>query len=108
MFRTLEVPILGIVENMSYLDLPDGTRMDLFGSGGGEQLTSHEATSSARSSTRMCASRRQRQTHFGLSRVAGGKFPARNLKEDRGSGKCCSIKYEERAADQYCGISFRD
>jgi ATP-binding protein involved in chromosome partitioning len=38
MFRTLEVPILGIIENMSYLDLPDGTRMDLFGSGGGEQL----------------------------------------------------------------------
>ena len=38
MFRTLEVPILGIVENMSYLDLPDGTRMDIFGSGGGEQL----------------------------------------------------------------------
>ena len=38
MFRTLEVPILGIVENMSYLDLPDGTRMDIFGTGGGEQL----------------------------------------------------------------------
>ncbi len=38
MFRTLEVPILGIVENMSYLDLPDGTRMDIFGSGGGEKL----------------------------------------------------------------------
>src|SRR5574339_256226 len=38
MFKTLEVPILGIVENMSYLDLPDGTRMDLFGSGGGEHL----------------------------------------------------------------------
>jgi len=38
MFRTLEVPILGVVENMSYLDLPDGTRMDIFGSGGGEQL----------------------------------------------------------------------
>ena len=38
MFRTLEVPILGIVENMSFLDLPDGTRMDIFGSGGGEQL----------------------------------------------------------------------
>jgi ATP-binding protein involved in chromosome partitioning len=34
----LEVPILGIIENMSYLDLPDGTRMDIFGSGGGEQL----------------------------------------------------------------------
>lgn len=38
MFKTLEVPILGIVENMSYLDLPDGTRMDIFGSGGGEHL----------------------------------------------------------------------
>lgn len=38
MFKTLEVPILGVVENMSYLDLPDGTRMDLFGSGGGEAL----------------------------------------------------------------------
>jgi ATP-binding protein involved in chromosome partitioning len=38
MFRQLEVPILGVIENMSYLDLPDGTRMDIFGSGGGEQL----------------------------------------------------------------------
>jgi len=38
MFKTLEVPILGIVENMSYLELPDGTRMDIFGSGGGEHL----------------------------------------------------------------------
>ena len=45
MFKTLEVPILGIVENMSYLDLPDGTRMDLFGSGGGEQLA--QATQTA-------------------------------------------------------------
>ena len=38
MFRTLEVPVLGVIENMSFLDLPDGTRMDIFGSGGGEQL----------------------------------------------------------------------
>ena len=38
MFKTLEVPILGIIENMSYLELPDGTRMDIFGSGGGEEL----------------------------------------------------------------------
>ncbi len=38
MFRTLDVPILGIVENMSYLELPDGSRMDIFGSGGGEAL----------------------------------------------------------------------
>ncbi len=38
MFKQLEVPILGVIENMSYLDLPDGTRMDLFGAGGGMQL----------------------------------------------------------------------
>lgn len=38
MFRQLNVPILGIVENMSYLELPDGTRMDIFGSGGGEKM----------------------------------------------------------------------
>jgi len=44
MFKTLEVPILGIVENMSYLDLPDGTRMDIFGSGGGEQLAQATGT----------------------------------------------------------------
>jgi ATP-binding protein involved in chromosome partitioning len=40
MFRTMEVPILGIVENMSYLELPDGTQVDVFGHGGGEQLAS--------------------------------------------------------------------
>ena len=38
MFRQLNVPILGVVENMSYLDLPDGTRMDIFGMGGGQKL----------------------------------------------------------------------
>ena len=39
MFRQLDVPILGVVENMSFLELPDGTRMDIFGSGGGEELS---------------------------------------------------------------------
>jgi len=39
MFRQLEVPILGIVENMSYLELPDGTRMDVFGAGGADKLS---------------------------------------------------------------------
>lgn len=38
MFRQLNIPILGVVENMSYLELPDGTRMDVFGTGGGERL----------------------------------------------------------------------
>lgn len=30
--------IAGVVENMSWLDLPDGTRMDLYGSGGGKAV----------------------------------------------------------------------
>ncbi|MGW0007799.1 Mrp/NBP35 family ATP-binding protein [Nocardia grenadensis] len=30
--------IAGVVENMSWLDLPDGTRMDLYGSGGGQAV----------------------------------------------------------------------
>jgi ATP-binding protein involved in chromosome partitioning len=38
MFRELNVPILGVVENMSYLELPDGTHMDVFGTGGGMKL----------------------------------------------------------------------
>ena len=38
MFRQLNVPVFGVVENMSYLELPDGSRMDVFGSGGGERL----------------------------------------------------------------------
>lgn len=45
MFKTLEVPILGIVENMSYLELPDGAHMDLFGTGGGEHLAQVTGTS---------------------------------------------------------------
>jgi ATP-binding protein involved in chromosome partitioning len=38
MFRQLDVEIFGVVENMSYLELPDGTQMDIFGSGGGARL----------------------------------------------------------------------
>ena len=37
-FRQMEVPILGVVENMSYLVLPDGGKMDVFGQGGGRQF----------------------------------------------------------------------
>ena len=44
MFRKMEVPILGIVENMSYLELSDGTQMDVFGRGGGESLSVETGT----------------------------------------------------------------
>ena len=39
MFQRLNVPVLGIVENMSYFDAPDtGTRYHIFGEGGGRRL----------------------------------------------------------------------
>ncbi len=41
MFKQLNVPVLGVIENMSHLVLPDGTKMDVFGQGGGEKLA-HE------------------------------------------------------------------
>ena len=31
--------VAGVIENMSYLEMPDGGRMELFGSGGGQLLT---------------------------------------------------------------------
>ena len=40
MFNKLNIPVLGIVENMSYLDVPDnGKRIDIFGTGGGRKMS---------------------------------------------------------------------
>jgi len=40
MFETVAVPVLGVVENMSYFIAPDtGHRYDIFGKGGGEKLS---------------------------------------------------------------------
>jgi ATP-binding protein involved in chromosome partitioning len=40
MFQQLQVPVLGVVENMSYFIPPDAPdkRYDIFGSGGGEKI----------------------------------------------------------------------
>jgi ATP-binding protein involved in chromosome partitioning len=39
MFETVAIPVLGVVENMSYFVAPDtGTRYNIFGEGGGEKL----------------------------------------------------------------------
>ncbi len=74
MFKQLEVPILGVVENMSYLDLPDGTRMDIFGTGGGEELA--KAT----------------ETEF------LGKIPLdQNVRIGRDTGKPIVVSYPESA-----------
>ena len=37
MFDKVNVPLLGVVENMSYLEAIDGTRQALFGEGGGQE-----------------------------------------------------------------------
>jgi ATP-binding protein involved in chromosome partitioning len=37
--------LAGVVENMSWLDMPDGSRMDLFGSGGGQVVADSLSTS---------------------------------------------------------------
>src|SRR5699024_2152195 len=33
--------IAGVIENMSWLELPDGTRMDVFGTGGGAEVAAN-------------------------------------------------------------------
>jgi ATP-binding protein involved in chromosome partitioning len=38
MFERVQVPVLGVVENMSGLTLPGGERIELFGTGGGQRL----------------------------------------------------------------------
>lgn len=39
MFETVNVPVLGVIENMSYFIAPDtGNRYEIFGKGGGEKL----------------------------------------------------------------------
>jgi ATP-binding protein involved in chromosome partitioning len=37
MFKKVNVPILGIVENMSYFTAPNGERVEIFGHGGGKE-----------------------------------------------------------------------
>jgi ATP-binding protein involved in chromosome partitioning len=45
MFRRVNVPVFGIVENMSYFVAPDtGIKYDIFGQGGGEKLAAETGT----------------------------------------------------------------
>jgi ATP-binding protein involved in chromosome partitioning len=38
MFKKLDVPVLGVVENMSWFEMPDGSRAHPFGEGGGARM----------------------------------------------------------------------
>ncbi len=44
MFRKLGVPLLGVVENMAWYELPDGTRDPIFGEGGGARIAAKNDT----------------------------------------------------------------
>ena len=44
MFQKLGVPLLGLVENMAYYELPDGSRDPVFGEGGGVRLAASAGT----------------------------------------------------------------
>lgn len=44
MFAKLEIPVFGVVENMAYLDMPDGTKMYVFGENGGQHLANQVGT----------------------------------------------------------------
>lgn len=38
MFKKLQIPIAGVIENMGTMQLPDGTMINVFGEGGGEAM----------------------------------------------------------------------
>ena len=44
MFRKVNVPILGLVENMSYFTTPKGQRVEIFGHGGGQEEAARQNT----------------------------------------------------------------
>ena len=44
MFNKVNVPLLGIVENMSYFTAPDGSRVEIFGHGGGQAEAERQKT----------------------------------------------------------------
>ena len=44
MFEKVNVPILGIVENMSYFTAPNGDRVEIFGHGGGAKEAQNQGT----------------------------------------------------------------
>jgi ATP-binding protein involved in chromosome partitioning len=110
MFKQLEVPILGIIENMSYLELPDGTRMDIFGSGGGEQLAQATETTflgklPIDQNVRIGGdSGKPIVVSHPDSPCGAGIYG--NRAEDRADCVRCGAGSEQYPPDQYCGIAY--
>ena len=85
--------IVGVVENMSWLELPDGQRMELFGSGGGQavadslaQLDRHAGAAARSDADRPAGARRRRLRAAGRPRRPGfaGRAGAASGSDDAG------------------------
>jgi len=87
MFKKVNVPVLGIVENMSYFQCPQcGTRSDIFGHGGARQ----EARTAGRAVFGRNPAAHVDSRHVGLGNTGGGQragWTARgDLPRDRRQG----------------------
>ncbi len=85
MFRKVNVPVLGIIENMSYFQCPHcGTRSDIFGHGGAR----HEAERLRRAVPRRGPAAYRHPHHLGRRQAGGGERAGRaacgDLSRDRG------------------------
>ena len=87
MFKKVNVPVLGIVENMSYFQCPHcGTRSDIFGHGGAR----HEAERLGGAVPRRDSAAHVDPHHLGFGNAGGGERTRRtargDLSCDRGEG----------------------
>ena len=92
--------VIGVVENMSFLTLPDGSTMEVFGSGGGDRVAADAVAAlrlrrprpgsyparpvAARGWRRRQADRRVRPHRAGRPRAAGGGRQARRTRSRTG------------------------
>ncbi len=86
--------IVGVVENMSWLELPDGSRMELFGSGGGQAVADslatpdrHPGAAARPDPDRPAGARGRRRRHAGGAerpRLTGRGRAARSRRRARG------------------------
>ena len=88
MFSKVNVPILGIVENMSYFTAPNGERVEIFGHGGGRRKRRGKTFRSSAKSHLHRNPRRRRP------RNAGGGFRAESSGGQGVHSNCGGAKAE--------------